>query len=124
MGDTDPVINVLNTILGEVSHLRSDLDALRPMREMVEAHIKDEEEFKKVAMAQLTSAFPEGNPTLHRLDHEARIERARFYRQFWRARIEQIGSGSFWAILSALVAVFVFWWNGHMPDALQVKFPQ
>ena len=114
MGNTDPVINVLNTILGEVSHLRSDL----------EAHIKDEEEFKKVAMAQLASAFPEGNPTLHRLDHEARIERARFYRQFWRARIEQIGSGSFWAILSALVAVFVFWWNGHMPDALQIKFPQ
>lgn len=109
----DPHLEVLNTLLQEVSHLRQELMTLAELRPGLEQHIEQEEEFQRKLLKMAQEAFVDGDPVLHRLDHEARLKRAKLCSTFWDSMLAKLGEKTIFALLTVTGVLIVYWLSGH-----------
>jgi hypothetical protein len=115
----DPHLAVLNTILIEMGTLRKEVQTLAVLRPGLENHIAQEEEFQRKLLKIASEAFVDGDPVLHRLDHEARRDRARLCAKFWQGLLAKLGENTVFALLAVLAALIIYWVSGHIPKGAQ-----
>ncbi len=109
----DPHLEVLNTLLQEVSHLRQELTCLSALKPSLEHHIGQEEEFQTKLLKMASEAFVDGDPVLHRLDHEAKLKRAKLCSAFWDSMLAKLGEKTIFGILTVAGLLIVYWASGH-----------
>lgn len=109
----DPHLEVLNTLLQEVSHLRTELTELAKLKPGLESHIQQEEAFQAKLLKMASEAFVDGDPVLHRLDHEARLKRAKLCSAFWDSMLTKLGEKTIFAVLTVFGVLVVYWLSGH-----------
>lgn len=115
----DPHLAVLNTILREMGRLREEVQQLAILRPGLENHIAQEEEFQRKLLKIASEAFVNGDPVLHRLEHEARRDRAQLCAKFWQGLLAKLGENTVFALLAVLAALIVYWVSGHIPKGAQ-----
>lgn len=116
----DPQIEFLTSILNSVHRLTDKIDAmqdvrddLRDIKRTLTDHIEEESLICK-------AAFPGGDPDDHRKFHESLIKKAEDERALiLDAKKKLIGWG-LTGLLTALMVVLVYYWNGHMPSVAQI----
>lgn len=114
----DPHLAVLNTILREMGTLRKEVQHLAVLRPGLENHIAQEEEFQQKLLNIASQAFVDGDPVLHRLEHEARRDRARLCAKFWQGLLAKLGENTVFALLAVLAALIIYWVSGHIPKVV------
>lgn len=109
----DQHLDVLNTLLVEVSQLRQEVSQLVELKVGLQAHIVEETAFQNKLLAIATEAFVDGDPTLHRMDHEARIQRTKLCKAFWTGLLAKLGEKTFFSLITVLGLLIVYWISGH-----------
>ena len=109
----DPHLEVLNTLLQEVSHLRQELMVLAELKPGLENHIEQEEIFQQKLLKMAQEAFVDGDPVLHRLDHEARLKRAKLCAAFWDSMFAKLGEKTIFGVITVAGLLIVYWLSGH-----------
>lgn len=109
----DQHLDVLNTLLVEVSHLRQEVSHLVELKAGLEAHIQGETAFQNKLLNLAKEAFVDGDPILHRMDHEARIQRAKLCKEFWTGLLAKLGEKTFFSLITVLGLLIVYWVSGH-----------
>jgi hypothetical protein len=109
----DPLLEVLNTLLVDVASLRHAISELAALRPHFDEHIKQEELFQKNIIDMATEAFADGDPVAHRLEHEARRDRARLCKAFWNSLLSELGKKTVFSLLAVAGALIAYWVSGH-----------
>jgi hypothetical protein len=97
--------------------MHSKLEELASLKPELKSHIVDEEKFQNELRVMVTEAFPNGDATLHRMEHEAARERAKLCKVFWQTLLAKLGEKSIFALLAVAGFIIAYWWNGqiHLP---------
>lgn len=109
----DPLLEVLNTLLVDVASLRHAISEMAALRPHLDEHIKQEELFQKKILDMATEAFADGDPVAHRLEHEARRDRARLCKAFWNNLLAKLGEKTVFSLLGVAGALIAYWVSGH-----------
>jgi len=109
----DPLLILLNSLTNDVSLLRQELKDLASIRPHLDEHIRQEGIFQNKLLTMATEAFSDGDPVAHRLEHEARRERARFCKAFWENLLTELGKKTVFALIAVAGAILAYWISGH-----------
>jgi hypothetical protein len=86
---------------------------LAELKPGLEQHISQEEEFQHKLLKMASEAFVDGDPVLHRLDHEERLKRAKLCSAFWDSMIAKLGEKTIFGIITVAGLLVVYWLSGH-----------
>ena len=86
---------------------------LAELKPGLENHIAQEEAFQQKLLKMAAEAFVDGDPVLHRLDHEARLKRAKLCAAFWDSMLAKLGEKTIFGVITVAGLLVVYWLSGH-----------
>ena len=124
----DAQVEKLTEILQSITVLHLKFNEVHPtiegMRMELSEHIKDENH-------KFASAFPNDDPEGHRAAHEAMIRKAEAEAREAEDRAaivlaakKKAAEMTVYGVLIALLALFIYFWNGHMPPSAHIPMPK
>lgn len=115
---------IMSAITDLVIKLEDVQPAVQEIKQELRDHIHEE-------AGILRRAFPDGDPDKHRSAHEAWIRKAEAEAKAAEDRAEimlaakkKAAEMTVYGVLIALLAVFIYFWNGHVPEAMQIPMPK